>query len=188
MRSGMSAPSRCRLATLAAGVCAVAVAGLLSGCSDSSTSAGLEESGETREATAPEPATSQQTAVTPDGDTIVAKGGDLPDGTYRVEFTDRYLADHGMDGGAVAFNHGVWTHTLQDGHWTVEQVAPDLTDRFEGVYQVDGENLYWRFHDTKEVLHLRWSTDAEGDLHFTQVTDTGAYDDFQFDLPWTRVG
>jgi len=123
----------------------------------------------------------------PDGLTIVPDGGSLPDGVYRVAFDDDHLAAHGLDGIAVANNRGVWTTTLDDGRWTVEQVGPDITDRFEGVYQVVGDHLYWRFHDTLEVLHLTWSTDDEGDLHFTQVTDTGRHDDFQFALPWTRV-
>ena len=132
-------------------------------------------------------ASSASTAEAPDGTTLVAEGGDLPDGVYRVELTPEHLAAHGLSPDDVAFNVGVWTTTLEDGRWTVDQVAPGVTDHAEGAYQVDGEDLYWRFHDTLQVLHVRWSTGEQGELRFDQVTDTGPYEDFQFALPWVRV-
>ena len=180
MRSRTPAPHR-RAKALASVVGAVVLVGLLAACSGGSTSAGAENPATTESARTGRPAT-----AVPDGNTIVADGGDLPDGIYRVEFSDEYLAAHGLDAGMVANNHGVWTFVLKDGHWTFDQVAPDITDHAQGIYQVDGENLYWRLDDLR-VLHFRWSTDAQGDLRFTQVTDTGQYADFQFALPWTRV-
>ncbi len=123
----------------------------------------------------------------PTSDTIEPDGGDLPDGTYRFRLTDDYLADHGLTPEEVAGNRGVWTTVLDDGRWEVEQVAPDLSDRFEGVYQVIGRDVWWRFHDNLEVLHLRWSVTDDGDLVFEEV-GAPAVPDFQFDLPWERVG
>ena len=164
----------------------VAVLALATGCG-----AGTQTDAGQPTPTASPPTALAQTASpgteVPNGATIVPDGGDLPNGVYRAEFTEQHLTEHGLDPESVAGNRGVWSATLEDGHWTVEQVAADLTDRFEGVYQVEGDNLYWRFHDNHEVLHLTWSTDEDGDLHFTQVTDTGRHQDFQFVLPWTRV-
>ena len=56
----------------------------------------------------------------------------------------------------------MWTTTLEDGTWVVDQTAPGVTDHIEGVYQVDGDDLYWRFHDTLQVLHVTWSAARRG--------------------------
>lgn len=127
------------------------------------------------------PAPAQVTA-----ETIVPEGGDLPDGTYRFRLTDDYLAAHGLNPENVAFNHGVWTTVLEDGRWTVDQVAPDITDHLEGVYQVDGRDLWWRFSDEESVIHLRWTVSDGGDLVFKEVPEPEV-PDFQFDLEWQRV-
>ncbi len=132
------------------------------------------------DATGGEPAPAQVTA-----DTIVPEGGDLPDGTYRFRLTDDYLAAHGLNPENVAFNHGVWTTVLDDGRWTVDQVAPDITDHLEGIYQVDGRDLWWRF-DEESVIHLRWTLTDAGDLVFEEVPEPEV-PDFQFDLEWQRV-
>ena len=118
--------------------------------------------------------------------TIVAEGGNLPDGTYRARFTDAYLAAHGLPPDDVLGNHGVWTTVLDDGHWTVDQVAPDITDHFEGIYQVSGHDLWWRVHDEPLLFHLRWSVTGDGDLVFEEVPEPEV-PDFQFDLLWHRV-
>jgi TRAP-type C4-dicarboxylate transport system substrate-binding protein len=121
-----------------------------------------------------------------DGSGVTADGGDLPDGTYRVEFTDDYLASHGLNAEMTADNHGVWTIVLDDGHWTVEQVAPDIVDHLEGIYQVTGRRLTWMFDSELVVARLVWSVDDAGDLHFTWKE--GPPDaTFHFGLPWTRV-
>ena len=126
-------------------------------------------------------------------ETIVPTGGDLPDGTYRAEYTDEYLKDHSLDAEHIASNHGVWTFVLDDGQWSFDQVAPNITDHGEGVYQVDGKHLYWLLPEGN-VLHFKWRTDGDGDLHFKQIRDLGAdadpaypYPDFQFDLEWLQV-
>jgi TRAP-type C4-dicarboxylate transport system substrate-binding protein len=120
------------------------------------------------------------------GETIRPDGGDLPDGTYRVGFSVAYLVDHGLTPDNASNNHGTWTTVLDDGRWTVEQVAPDLTDRFSGIYQVEGDDLWWRFHDTLEVIRLRWSVTDAGDLTFEEVPEP-AVPDFQFDKAWKRI-
>jgi hypothetical protein len=121
--------------------------------------------------------------VTPD--TLVADGGDLPDGVYRVRFTDDYLSAHGLNEELVAFNHGVWTIRLRDGHYTVDQVAPDITDHDEGIYQVRGRDCWWLLEDGL-LLRTRWSVDEDGSLHFREVPRPHQ-PDFQFDIPWRRV-
>lgn len=118
--------------------------------------------------------------------TIRPDGGDLPDGTYRFRLTDDYLEEHGLSPEEVAFNHGVWTTVLDDGRWVIDQVAPDVTDHFEGVYQVVGSEVWWRFHDVEEVIRLRWSVIGDGDLVFEEVPAPDV-PDFQFDLVWERV-
>lgn len=117
---------------------------------------------------------------------IRAQGGDLPDGTYRVEFTDGYLERHGLDPENVDGNHGVWTFTLGGGRWAFDQVAPDITDQAEGIYQVEGDHLWWLVHDEPLVIHTTWTVGDDGSLRFQEVGDP-AEPDFQFDLPWKRV-
>jgi TRAP-type C4-dicarboxylate transport system substrate-binding protein len=120
-------------------------------------------------------------------------GGDLPNGTYRAEYTDAYLRARVRLEENVRSNHGVWTFQLEDGHWVFDQDAPDIVDHEEGVYEVRGKHLYWALDETS-VLHFIWSTDKDGDLHFDQVRDQAAdsnpdypFPDFQFDLEWVRV-
>lgn len=122
----------------------------------------------------------------PTAATIEPDGGDLPDGTYRFRLSDAYLVDHGLTPENAVFNHGVWTTVLADGRWTVDQVAPDVSDHVEGVYQVSGRDLWWRFHDAAELIHLRWSVTDDGDLVFEEVGEPEV-PDFQFDLVWERV-
>ncbi|HEX5917688.1 MAG TPA: hypothetical protein VFY76_07545 [Nocardioides sp.] len=127
-------------------------------------------------------------------DNLRPDGADLPDGSYRAEYTEEFLASRVPSAETVRNNRGVWTFELRDGRWAYEQVAPDTTDAGQGRYQVEGQHLYWELEDGR-VLHLVWRTDAEGALHFDQVRDDEAdadpehpYPDFQFDLPWSRVG
>jgi TRAP-type C4-dicarboxylate transport system substrate-binding protein len=116
---------------------------------------------------------------------IVPDGGELPDGTYRVEYTDDYLRNHGLNPEEIADNHGVWTFVLDDGQWSIEQVAVDITDSRAGIYQVVGDNLYWLF-EGGELFHLSWRVDDDGDLHFKVVEDAGIAE-FHWDTPWTRI-
>jgi TRAP-type C4-dicarboxylate transport system substrate-binding protein len=120
---------------------------------------------------------------------VTSAGGDLPDGTYRVEFSDEYLASFGLGREMVANNHGVWTITLAGGRWSVHQVAPGLEDRWDGVYEVDGDRLSWVFYEGEEggTAQLTWSVDEAGDLRFEWL-DGGDDARFHFALPWRRVG
>ena len=69
--------------------------------------------------------------------TLTPDPGELPNGVYRVEFSDDYLADHGLAPDSVAGNHGVWTTVLDDGRWSVEQVATGhQRPAWRGIYQV----------------------------------------------------
>ncbi|QSR31514.1 hypothetical protein CFI00_13575 [Nocardioides sp. S5] len=117
---------------------------------------------------------------------IRAEGGGLPDGTYRAEFTDRYLEDHGLGPEGVEGNHGVWTFTLDAGRWTFDQVAPNITDHAEGIYQVEDDQLWWRLHDEPEVIHMTWAVGDDGSLRFEPAGEVSE-PDFQFDLRWQRV-
>jgi hypothetical protein len=125
---------------------------------------------------------------------LVAEGGDLPNGVYRVEYTQEYLKAHGEDDRGAQYNYGVWTYRLQDGQWSFERVAATncctSEDRQVGIYQVEGDNLYWKFTGPHEAaldpLHLTWSVDSDGTLHFTDVDTQGL--GWVFDLPWPRIG
>ena len=143
-------------------------------------------------ASAVEPCRRDQ-AATSTAPVLSPTGGDLPDGTYRAEYTDSYLRSRVRTPDGVANNHGVWTFALKDGHWSFDQAAPDITDHEEGVYEVRGDHLFWALSEG-QVLHFRWRTDADGDLHFEQFRDFGAdvdpdypFPDFQFDQEWVRV-
>lgn len=129
-------------------------------------------------------------AVTCAEDTIGAvepDGGRLPDGTYRVEFTDEYLASHGLGTEMVGGNHGVWTIQVEDGHWTIDQVTPDFADHFSGIYQVKGDELVWQFYEGEQSARLAWSVSESGDLHFEWL-DGPDEAEFHFGLPWVKVG
>ena len=64
-----------------------------------------------------------------------------------------------------------------------------------GSYRAEGLDLYWRFEEGGTgLLHFRWATDQDGDLHFHQIRDYDAdadphypYPYFEFDLEWKRV-
>jgi TRAP-type C4-dicarboxylate transport system substrate-binding protein len=121
-------------------------------------------------------------------DDIVPAGGDLPDGVYRIEFTDEYLRAHGMTEANVQYNHGIWTFRLDDGRWSFDQAAPNVTGHSEGIYQVDGNTLYWRFeNENLGFMQLTWSVDDDGALRFSEVKP-GEVPAFLFDLPWPRIG
>ena len=126
-------------------------------------------------------------AGVPGDNAIEADGGRLPDATYRVEFTDDFLASHGLGTEMVALNHGVWTIRLEGGHWTIDQVAPEFEDHFTGIYQVNDDELIWQFYQGERPARVSWSVDESGDLHFRWLD--GPHDAvFHFGLPWVKVG
>ena len=69
-------------------------------------------------------------ACEPTVSTIVPARGELPNGIYRVEYSDAYLRSWSVTD--VNSQHGIWTYRLQDGHWTIDQVADDITDHRPG--------------------------------------------------------
>ena len=127
---------------------------------------------------------------------LVPDGGDLPNGIYRIEYTDAYLKSWGVSD--ITAQHGIYTYRLKDGHWTIDQAADDVTDHVDGIYQVKGRDLYWRWGDEQRVDHLTWSAAANGDLTFAPApgtpavskaaVKTGTSEGWIFDLPLIRVG
>lgn len=119
---------------------------------------------------------------------VVAEGGDLPNGVYRLELTDDWLGDQGLTPAQIQDNHGVWTFELVDGTWSLDQVAPNLEYSAENVYQVRGDELFWLFEGDNFLFQLRWLVDEDGSLRFENVSGQDRYGDFHFKLPWRRVG
>ena len=122
---------------------------------------------------------------------LVAKGGDLPNGVYRVELTDEYLRAAGLNDELVHENHGVFTWRLQDGHWSFHQDAENLStpDHGEGIYDVEGSTVYWKLDANAggSTESFKWSVDGDGSLLFTQIDVVGE-PDYYFQLPWPRIG
>lgn len=119
--------------------------------------------------------------------TIRPHGGDLPNGIYRVEYTDEYLKERGVTD--IHWQHGVYTYRLQDGHWTLDQQADDVTaDHDEGIYQVIGSDVFWRWDEEgpQAIEHLTWSVAPNGDLMFVATPESP--DDWAHGLPFIRVG
>ena len=118
--------------------------------------------------------------------TIEPDGGDLPDGIYRVEYTDEYLEGWGV--ADVNFQHGVYTYQLEDGHWTIDQLANDITDHLTGIYHVKDDELYWRWDRDPgaPIDHLTWSAAPNGDLTFTAKDESS--EGWTFGKPLIRVG
>jgi hypothetical protein len=130
------------------------------------------------------PATSEE--VTPDG-------GDLPNGTYRAEFSakdlDRLEPDvvHDfMDGGAIEL-------TLQDGKYTAQGFLPSGAkdgDSFNDYYQVIGDSIVWvvppsmRPPNSDGIYVFEWSIDGDT-VTFTQMD--GKHREPFFAVPYSRV-
>ena len=112
--------------------------------------------------------------------------GDLPNGIYRIEYTDAYLQSWGVTD--INYQHGIWTYRLKDGHWTIDQLADDITDHDEGTYQVKGHDLdwVWQGEPGQPVERLTWSVAKNGDLTFAAAP--GGVEGWTFGLPLIRVG
>jgi hypothetical protein len=124
--------------------------------------------------------------VTPDG-------GDLPNGTYRAEFSaedlDRLEPDivHDFaDGGAIEL-------TLRDGNYTAQGFLPSGKkdgNSFTDYYQVIGNSIVWVLPQSVQVPNsdgiyvFEWSLDGDT-LTFTQVD--GKHRDPWFVVPYTKV-
>ena len=123
-----------------------------------------------------------------DATTLVPDGGDLPNGIYRVELTDDYLTANGVTD--LNEEHGVFTFRLEDGRWTMDQVAdnPLRNPHLAGQYQVKDQEIFWTITNdaSRYVDDLFWSVNARGDLSFSDVP--GVVRNWWFGLPWVRVG
>jgi TRAP-type C4-dicarboxylate transport system substrate-binding protein len=122
---------------------------------------------------------------------VAARGGDLPNGVYRVEVTDEFLRSMGQNVNDVHEDHGVFTYRMQDGHMTWDQAAENVSGPVHGdaVYQVDGNKMAfkWGANMGGAILQFTWTVDGDGALHFTQ-TDYTTDANWLFKLPWPRVG
>jgi TRAP-type C4-dicarboxylate transport system substrate-binding protein len=70
--------------------------------------------------------------------------GDLPSGSYRVEFTPQYLRSIGLSEDDVYVNAGVYTWTFERGRWSrVDRpLNENVINNFcEGFYDVDGDRF-----------------------------------------------
>jgi TRAP-type C4-dicarboxylate transport system substrate-binding protein len=145
-------------------------------------------------ATGTSPATIK--ACEPDAATLVPDGGDLPNGIYRIEYTDAYLKSWGVSD--INLQHGIYTYRLEDGRWTIDTVADEEPDHDVGIYQVQGPDLYWRWDREQRVDHLIWSVADNGDLTFAPAPGTpavakdtvkvGTSEGWIFGLPLIRIG
>ena len=129
----------------------------------------------------------------------------LPDGRSapRVEGLARH-SRHLHAGGytdpqILDENHGSFTFTFDDGHYAVEQRAPDLaggnhpedptlwTD--EGTYIVSGGQLTISFPHHGPPAVYAFTQAADGDLTWTLVTSTNGSLPLTFTShPWNRIG
>lgn len=132
------------------------------------------------------PSETVEACEAPIGLTIEPDGGELPNGIYRIEYTDEYLKSWGVRD--VNFQHGIWTYRLEDGHWTIDQRAVDVTDHIVGIYQVKGRDLYWRWDNDpgRPIDHLTWSVAPNGDLTFAATPESP--EGWTFGLPLLWVG
>ena len=127
---------------------------------------------------------------------LVPDGGGLPNGIYRIEYTDAYLKSWGVSD--INFQHGIYTYRLEHGHWTIDVAADEVPDHDVGIYQVKGHDLYWRWGREQRIDHLTWSVAGNGDLTFTPAPGTpavsrtavkvGTSEGWIFGLPLIRIG
>jgi TRAP-type C4-dicarboxylate transport system substrate-binding protein len=130
--------------------------------------------------------------------------GDLPEGTYRYELTERDILDGvpGADSELAAGNAGVWTWSLNNGRWRydVQFTAAEVPTGYdeithcEGYYDVRGTRVDFTtttvypggWSCASLTWKARWSR-ADGGLRMDVTTD-GADLDFIFgNKPWERI-
>jgi TRAP-type C4-dicarboxylate transport system substrate-binding protein len=122
--------------------------------------------------------------------------GDLPPGSYRVEFTPQDLRSVGLSENDVYINAGVYTWTFEGGRWSrVDQpLNENVINTFcEGFYDVDGDR-FTASVVTKpasgECAPPLWSatwTLAGDTLTWTEVDPPGYAPYFTGESGWQRV-
>ena len=127
-------------------------------------------------------------ACEPDAPVLEPEGGALPDGVYRIEATEAFLKAGYPDYYPNA--EGVYTFTLDDGRWSFDYVSPNgESDHQSGTYRVRGEDVQWLWDPCcaypNPVIDATWSVDADGTLHFVQLSGPP---DWPMALPFVRVG
>jgi TRAP-type C4-dicarboxylate transport system substrate-binding protein len=123
--------------------------------------------------------------------------GDLPPGSYRVEFTPQYLRSIGLSEDDVYVNAGVYTWTFERGRWSrVDRpLNENVINNFcEGFYDVDGDR-FTASAATKpgrgECAPALWSAawTLTGDtLTWTDVDPPGYGLYFTGESGWQRIG
>ncbi|MGA7272487.1 MAG: TRAP transporter substrate-binding protein DctP, partial [Acidimicrobiia bacterium] len=99
----------------------------------------------------------------------------FPDGVYRLEITDQDLVAFMPDISRqdIDNNHGIWTWTLSDGHYSIDQRAPGYSWGATGRFEVSGDRItfYLSWIDDFPAT-FTWRSDGrtldfelEGDLH-----------------------
>ena len=124
----------------------------------------------------------------PDAPVLEPEGGALPDGVYRIEATEAFLKADYPDFYPNA--EGVYTFTLDDGRWAFDYVSPNgESDHQSGTYRVSGDDVQWLWDPCcaypNPVIDATWSVDAEGTLHFVQLSGPPGW---AMALPFVRVG
>jgi hypothetical protein len=109
-------------------------------------------------------------------DAVTPAAGSFPAGTYRAELTrDQFQAATGR---TAEFNKQTYTWSFAKGRWTLD-LSEDggSPDHLEDVYAATGDTMTiripidWKVPRTPGVNRLRWTADADGTIHFTQIDE-----------------
>ncbi|MFN8082693.1 MAG: TRAP transporter substrate-binding protein DctP [Dermatophilaceae bacterium] len=132
---------------------------------------------------------------------VTPAAGPLPNGTYRLEWTEAFARQWNAKGSGLRFegNDAVGTFKvitltwrLKDGHYTFEIIhdsgRPGEPFTVSGIYQVKGDQMLLALHpDIGNVVNrLRWRVNPDRSLTLTQIDGFKA--DPYYGLRWTRIG
>jgi hypothetical protein len=102
-----------------------------------------------------------------DGESANADDQGVLNGVYRYELTDEELQELGRsDPADIAENHGVFTWTLSDGTWEVDQIGEGVSDHGEGTYEVAGDSVSFTAEGIG-TFEFTWERDADGSIRLT---------------------
>lgn len=105
------------------------------------------------------------------------------DGTYRAEFTEQQFRQAGVDAASAASNAGVWTITLDGGHYS------DQDSTCTATYELSKTMIAfrWELGDCTGDWTASWELTERG-LRFTDVQATYAVDRAVWGLhDWVRL-